>query len=276
MTHKRGAQLIWAFWGFMMVLCLLEWGGWGLANWNRSAMAQVGSVGHSHLPSVFTPDPEDVPFFRAIAEDQEKKLSSCKNEEECRAVHFLRGVVALYENRELAALHFRKVVVSSPNSALAGESRFWLWLLDVLNTPGGGGITSEAFTKRLVREIVNKELLVHELSRQLETDAVDVLQQELAIREKGVDELNQAVSNLSKQTEHLKKEQMLRQDVQQELKASEKKVQELTNQLEALRRIDQEIREKAPPTRPSEKMAPTPEPEIAGEKEIPHDGEGKK
>jgi TolA-binding protein len=216
-----------------------------------------------------------MPFFRAIGEDQDKKLISCKNEDECRAAHFLRGLAALYENRELAALHFRKVVVSRPNSALAGESRFWLWLLDVLNAPGGV-ITAPDFTKRLIRELVEKDLLVHELSGQLENTSVDALQQELAVREKAVEELKQEVANLTKQIEQLKKEQSLRQDVQQELKASEKKVQELTNQLEALRRIDQEIREKAPPTRPSEKMAPNPELEKAAEKELPHEGEGKK
>jgi TolA-binding protein len=262
--------------GPVMVLNFLEWVGWSSTNWTRSALAQSVPASHSAVSSVLTPDPEDVPFFRAIVDDQEKKLSSCKNEDECRAVHFLLGVAALYENRELAALHFRKVVGSNPNSALAGESRFWLWLLDVLNAPGEGAITSEAFTKRLVREIVNRELLVHELSRQLETDSVDALKQELTIREKAVEDLNQASSNLSKQSEQLKKEQTLRQDVLQELRASERKVQELTNQLEALRRIDQEIREKAPPTRPSEKMAPTPKLERAEEKEIPNEGEGKK
>jgi len=259
-----------------MVLSLFEWGGYSLSTWYGSAMAQAAPLDHAYVSSLLIPDPEDVPFFRAIAEDQEKKLGTCKDDDECRAVHFLRGVAALYENRELAALHFRKVVASNPNSALAGESRFWLWLLNVLNAPGGTGMTSDALTKRLVREIVNKELLVHELSRQLETDSVDALQQELGIREKAVEDLNQTVSTLSKQTEQLKKEQALRHDLQQELKASEKKVQELTNQLEALRRIDQEIREKAQPTRPSEKMAPTPAPERAGEKDIPHEGEGQK
>ncbi len=275
MIRKKFESLIWVFLGSVMILNLLEWGEGNLTGWNSSAMAQSVSASYTPLSSVLTPDPEDIPFFRAIADDQEKKLSSCKNEEECRAVHFLRGVAALYENRELAALHFRKVVVSNPNSPLAGESRFWLWLLDVLKAPGG--VTPpEGLTKRLIREIVNKELLVHELSRQLETDSVDVLKEELTIREKAVEDLNQASTNLSKQTEQLKKEQTLRQDVQLELKASEKKVQELTNQLEALRRIDQEIREKAPPTRPSEKMAPTPKLERAEEKEIPYDGEGKK
>jgi len=268
-------QLVRGFWVGLIILGLLAWGGSHGVNWHRASAAETVPVSPSTYASVLTPDPEDIPFFRAIGEDQDKKLISCKNEDECRAAHFLRGLAALYENRELAALHFRKVVVSRPNSALAGESRFWLWLLDVLNAPGGV-LTSPDFTKRLVRELVEKDLLVHELSGQLENTSVDALQQELAVREKAVEELKQEVANLTKQTEQLKKEQSLRQDVQQELKASEKKVQELTNQLEALRRIDQEIREKAPPTRPSEKMAPTPEVEKAPEKDVPHEGEGKK
>lgn len=247
---------------------LLEWGGCSGLHWNSPSEAQaVQASPSSHFPSVLTPQPEDVPFYRVIAEDQEKKLNVCKTEEDCRSAHFLRGLAALYENRELAAHHFRKVVVSRPNSTLAGESRFWLWLLDVMNAPGGGGLTTHDVINRLVREVVEKELLVHELSGKLENASVEALQQELANREKAVEELNQVVADLSKQSEQLKKEQTLRQDIQQELKASEKKVQELTNQLEALRRIDQEIREKAQPTRPSEKMSPALELEQSGEKD---------
>jgi hypothetical protein len=67
------------------------------------------------------------------------------------------------------------------------------------------------------------------------------------------------MATLTKQLEQVKKEQAMRQEAQLALKASEKKVEELTNQLEALRRIDQEIREKVTPTRPSEKMTPSPE-----------------
>ena len=275
MKREIVEQCNWGFWGTLLIFGFLEWGGCQEVNWNSASAAEAVPVNSSNVASVLTPEPEDIPFFRAIAEDQEKKLISCKNEDECRTAHFLRGLAALYENRELAALHFRKVVASRPSSTLAGESRFWLWLLEVLNSPGEG-VTLKDFTKRLVREIVEKEFLVHELSDQLEHASVETLQQELVIREKAVEELNQVVANLSKQTEQLKKEQTLRQDVQQELKASEKKVQELTNQLEALRRIDQEIREKASPTRPSEKMAPTPELEKAGEKELKHEGDEKK
>ncbi len=221
----------------------------------------------SNLTEVLEPEAEDKPFFEAIAEDQEKKLSSCKNEEECRSVHFLRGLAALYDNRELAALHFRKVVASRPNSTLAKESRFWLWYLDVLNSPSQAGMTQSDLLRRLTREIVEKELSIYELTGKLENASVEALEQEVLLRDKSIATLNQANGGLKKQIEQLKIEQVQRQEVEKELKAREQKVQELTKQLEALRRIDQEIREKAPPTRPSEKMTPTPELEKAAEKE---------
>lgn len=276
MKSVRITPVLCRYVSLLIMTGLLEYGVCSGTHWVVASAAEPGSASPSTFTSLLTPAPEDIPFFHAIAEDQEKELSTCKNEEECRAAHFLRGLAALYENPELAALHFRKVVVSRPHSALANESRFWLWLLDVLNAPGGGEAISQHLIKRLIRELVEKDFLVHELSGKLENASVESLQQELAIREKAVEELNQTVTNLSKQTEQLKKEQTLRQDAQQELRTTEKKVQELTNQLEALRRIDQEIREKAPPTRPSEKMAPNPELEKAGEKELKNEREGKK
>jgi TolA-binding protein len=226
-------------------------------NWNADEPVEIYTVSSSNLALVLDPEPEDVPYFKAIAEDQEKQLGLCKDENTCRRAHFLRALSALYENRELAALHFRKVVVSRPNSLLAGESRFWLWFLDVLNTPNSAGLTSHELIKRLTREVVGKELSIHELTGKLENPSVDSLKNELVARDGAVKRLNQAVAALTKQLEQAKKEQAIRQDVQQALKVSEKKVEELTNQLEALRRIDQEIREKVPPTRPSEKMTPS-------------------
>ena len=217
------------------------------------------TVSSSNLALVLDPEPEDVPYFKAIAEDQEKQLGLCKDDDTCRSAHFLRALSALYENRELAALHFRKVIVSRPNSLLAGESRFWLWFLDVLNSPNSAGLTSHELIKRLAREVVGKELWIHELTGMVENSSVDSLKQQLAVQDGVVKKLNQTVTTLTKQLEQAKKEEAIREDVQQALKASEKKVDELTKQLEALRRIDQEIREKVPPTRPSEKMAPSPE-----------------
>jgi hypothetical protein len=263
---------------FRILLCFLvfECLGCSLTAWDAVSSESADLPASKLFTGVFVPDPADVPFFQAIAEDQEKRLSSCKTEDECRAVHYLRGVVALYENRELAALHFRKVVVSRPSSILAQESRFWLWLLDMLNAPNGGEVTSEALLKRLTRQVVHKELLIHELSGRVENVSVDALEREVGLRNKTIEELNETVAVLTKQVEQYKKEQSQQEDLRQELKASEKKVQELTSQLEALRRIDQEIKEKAPPTRPSEKMTPTSESAKDGEKEKRLEKEGKK
>jgi hypothetical protein len=233
-------------------------------NWNGDQPVERYTVSSSNLALVLDPEPEDIPYFKAIAEDQEKQLGLCKDDDACRSAHFLRALSALYENRELAALHFRKVVVSRPNSLLAGESRFWLWFLDVLNSPNSAGLTSHELIKRLAREVVGKELWIHELTGMVENSSVDNLKQQLAAQDGAVKKLNQTMATLTKQLEQAKKEQALREDVQQALKVSEKKVDELTKQLEALRRIDQEIREKAPPTRPSEKMAPSPEVEQPG------------
>jgi len=88
---------------------------------------------------------------------------------------------------------------------------------------------------------------------------VDSLKVKVAAQDDMIKKLNQTILNLTKQLEQVKNETALRQEVQQALRASEKKVEELTSQLEALRRIDQEIREKVPPTRPSEKMTPSPD-----------------
>jgi len=227
--------------------------------WNADDPVKPAIDSSGQLGSVLEAEPEDIPFFKAIAEDQDKQLGLCKDEDACRAAHFLRGLSALYENRELAALHFRKVVASRPNSLLAGESRFWLWFLDVLNTPNNAGLTSPELIKRLAREVVGKELSIHELSEKLENASVDGLKRQLAAKDGVLNKLNQTIANLTKQLELTKKEQTIHQGVQQALKANEKKVEEMTNQLEALRRIDQEIREKVPPTRPSEKMTPSPE-----------------
>ena len=244
---------------FAVIFLLLYSPSCTVPNLNADKPAEIYTVSSSDLALVLDPEQEDVPYFKAIAEDQEKQLGHCKDDDTCRSAHFLRALSALYENRELAALHFRKVIVSRPNSLLAGESRFWLWFLDVLNSPNSAGLTSQELIKRLAREVVGKELWIHELTGMVENSSVDSLKNELAAKDGAVKKLNQTVSTLTKQLKQAKKEQAIREDAQQVLKASEKKVEELTKQLEALRRIDQEIREKVPPTRPSEELTPSPE-----------------
>ncbi|MGB0911863.1 MAG: hypothetical protein ACPGYT_16000, partial [Nitrospirales bacterium] len=68
------------------------------------------------LSSMLKPDPEDIPFFRVIAESQDKELKYCKSQVDCQKPHFLRGLASLYVNRNLAASHFRRVITAKPAS----------------------------------------------------------------------------------------------------------------------------------------------------------------
>jgi hypothetical protein len=217
--------------------------------------------------ALLEPTSEDVPFFEAIGEEQDKRLQRCHSDQDCSHTLFLRAVSALYVNQELAAQHFRRVVAANPNSKLASESRFWLWVLDVLKSPETQSPTSSELAKRFAREMVDRELLVHELVSKLDNSSVEALQEDLNHRDQKIEELNLVIVELTKQVDQLKKEVSVRQGLQHELKASEKKVQELMSQLEALRRIDQELKEKTLPTRPSEKMTPSSEMEMETKEE---------
>ena len=230
---------------------------------------QLHNSNNSHLnshgmpfTSVLVPFPEDIPFFQALAEEQDMQLRECKSDEDCYRAFFLRGLAAVYQDQKLAAYHFRKVIAAKPHSRLATESGFWLWFLEVVNYQTKTSTSSASFTdvaKRLVREMIDRELIVHELASKLENSSVEALQVEVSKRNQTIDELTQVIDELNHQMDQLNKEATVRQALQQELKSSEKKVKELTKQLDALRRIDQELKEKTPPTRPSEKMTPAPE-----------------
>ncbi len=265
MVSSRNERL----YAFLLIIGMLLLGSCAEKSVDAERAIEFHTVSASNLTEVLDPELEDIPYFKAIAEEQERQLGVCKEADECRTAHFLRGLAALFENRELAALHFRKVVASRPNSILAGESRFWLWFLDVLNTPNNAGLTAQELIKRLTREVVAKELSIHELSTKIENSSVEDLKVELAFKDELLKKQKQAMMNLTEQLEQGKKDIAIRQEVQQALKASEKKVEELTNQLEALRRIDQEIREKVPPTRPSEKMTPSQDVELPEETQVP-------
>ncbi|RMH35336.1 MAG: hypothetical protein D6690_09005 [Nitrospirae bacterium] len=248
---------------FLLGIVSLELGaacGWG---GELGATSRLTRSEHQTRPlfhALFTPLPEDQPFFQAIAEAQEKQLRTCQEPQVCQRAHFLRALAMLYKDQELAAHHFCQVVAVQPDTPLAIRSRFWLWLLDIVRSPINHADDTDV-ARRLVREIVERELAVGGLDTQPEPESLTVLRQEVKLRDKKVAELTRTIAELTKQLEQLKKQAALREAVEQELRQSEKRVQELTKQLEALRRIDQELKEKAPPTRPSEKMTPAPEAE---------------
>src|SRR3712207_1258226 len=53
--------------------------------------------------------------LKTLSENQEALLESCQQTESCDEVHFTRGLLGLFTDRELAAASFRRTLESSPN-----------------------------------------------------------------------------------------------------------------------------------------------------------------
>ncbi|GKS58447.1 hypothetical protein YTPLAS18_19740 [Nitrospira sp.] len=102
--------------------------------------------------------------------------------------------------------------------------------------------------EQLVRDLLARESDVQHLVsvKDAEATTVEALQRELADRQKKIDELT-----VKKEPARAAAETATVNALQAQLEQREKKIQELTHQLEALKRIDQEMREKARPIRPT-------------------------
>jgi len=207
------------------------------------------------LSVVFVPDPQDKKFFQIIGRTQDKVLAQCSEESRCLRAHFLRALTALYESPELASHHFQKVVAAEPNSQLAYDSRLWLWLLEGGRSENGIQADFGRVGKRLVRELVAREMKELEVvSDEKPKQEFKDFQTALSDQKQKMKGMGNQLKKLSRQLDTVKIETASIQSVRQELKARDKEVKELTHQLDALRRIDQELREKAPPTRPSDEI----------------------
>jgi hypothetical protein len=145
----------------------------------------------------FVPDRRDVKRFQTLAREQDSVLGQCAQPHSCVPAHFTRGLVALYEDREVAARHFQQVVVAAPTSHLASSSRFWLGLLqDPHAEPGQDGPFARA-TERLIRDLLDREIRIHQLTKQINA------------REKKVEQLTNQLEALKKIDQEMKERSRL-------------------------------------------------------------------
>ncbi len=196
----------------------------------------------------FIVEPRDAKLYQALARKQDGLLAKCAENHSCDHANFTRALVALFENRELAAKHFQKVVAVSPKSRLATTSLLWLRLLENgWVPPWQEGLYAQT-TERLVRDLLDRELLIQLLIvvKDLDASSVEALQRELNARGKQLEELT-----LKREAPKAEADGSVIQSLQRQVNERDKKIEELTNQLEALKRIDQEMREKTRPMRPS-------------------------
>jgi hypothetical protein len=164
-----------------------------------------------HAP-FFAQDSHDAKALPIVARQADEFLTGCAESHNCDRAHFIRALVALYEDRSVAVRHFQEVISAAPSSERASSSLFWLRLLREPRTDSSPDSQLGRAADRLVRDLLDRELLVLQLSREIEASPV--------------------------------------RSLQRELKTRDKKVEELTGQLEALKKIDREIREKTLPKKP--------------------------
>jgi len=107
-------------------------------------------------PPFFTADGDDVTFYRTVAWNQDAELSRCTGPQSCGRVHFMRGLVGLFESRAIAVQHFQAAIALAPKSHLADSSRVWLQLLrqTTLAEPHSLMVIT---TKRLVRDMLERD-----------------------------------------------------------------------------------------------------------------------
>ena len=108
---------------------------------------------------------------------------------------------------------------------------------------------------RLVRDLLDRELTIQQLRAMKDADSqsLENLQRDLAERERKMDTVNG-----KKDTARGSTDTGIVLSLQKQVTDRDRKIEELTSQLEALKRIDQEMRDKARPIRPPSTVAPPP------------------
>ncbi len=239
-----------------------------------SCLFLAGCAAWSSAPQFSQPyfvvDAGEVKSLHALAKKQEALVPKCAEHNSCDHVYFTRALLGLYESRDTASKYFEKVLAVAPKSQLASSSQLWLqlleyhaapveqsWFQSVMAAPAiseSQVILAQA-SDRLVRDLLDRELTIQQLRAMKDADSqsLENLQRDLAERERKMDTVNG-----KKDTARGSTDTGIVLSLQKQVTDRDRKIEELTSQLEALKRIDQEMRDKARPIRPPSTVAPPP------------------
>lgn len=246
----------------------------GLTSGVLSCLVLAGCAAWSPAPQFSQPyfmvDTGEAKSLRALAKKQEELALKCDERNSCDHVYFTRALLGLYESRDSASRYFGKVIAAAPKSQLASSSKLWLqlienhaapveqsWFQSVIAAPAiseSQAILAQA-SDRLVRDLLDRELTIQQLRSMKDADAESLESLQLDLAERG--RKLEALSG-KKDTPRGSTVTGVVLSLQQQLADRDKKIEELTSQLDALKRIDQEMRDKVRPIRPSSTVAPPP------------------
>ena len=192
----RITDIFMAFPRLILALAFVAALGAGIEN---AVLAMTGcSLPHRNpMPDVhsfFVPDSDGVTQYELLSSEADHLLATCSTTQSCDRAHFLRGMVALYENRDVAASHFQVAAAIAPGTNTAASSLLWLQLLTEAKPYSGRSPFGRA-TAQLVRELLKQELTVRQMLRNNEGTDIAVLKRELQAKDKRMEELTKELAS---------------------------------------------------------------------------------
>ena len=230
----------------------------------------------SPLAPLLVADSADVKLIEALAHEQYTRVESCHERKSCPQDQYTRGLIALFQSRERAVASFQQVKSVAPNSRLANLSTSWIDLiqasgsgLSFLNMQSAGvpKVTEDFVWEALARELNEANESVRRLFNDRAkrvgrlTDRRPVTSQDPAMRPNAKDPGptpkdtdNATISRDSQEATEALHKRLSEQE--RTLAEREQQIQVMSSQLDALKRIDQDVRDRRRPVRPSVIVAP--------------------
>ena len=179
--------------GLMMVGML-----WGCATVNSTS-----SPGSAPL---FQADATDTAILQAVQREQNTLLNTCAQQQSCDQVHFIRAMIALFQNGEAAATSFQESMTVAPKGPFADSSARWIQFL--VNRTAHSASADEsngavAVMKGLVRTWLEQQRAASTSASMRAVEAaksqdraVPTLRREIRTRDKRIAELTEQLSTL--------------------------------------------------------------------------------
>lgn len=164
----------------------------------------------SSLPretAFFKPAGLDSDIFTTLSENQQALLESCEHTESCDEIHFTRGLLGLFTDRDVAATSFRRTLESNPHEPFAISSTRWLELLAGPSAVSLSDSTDSAMkgaTEGLVRTWLHQKYLACKSAIPDTPTAPAKTQPSLVALKRRIAEREKRVADLMAQLEALK------------------------------------------------------------------------
>ena len=159
--------------------------------------AMVNNTAPSGSAPLFQADATDTVLLQTVQREQEARLSTCTQHRACDQVYFTHAMIALFQNREAAAVSFQQAIAVAPNGPFADSSALWIrFLANRTFQPASAGEPNGALLE-VVKGLVRTWLVQqHVETANSPVLAVHTLRQRIRSRDKRIAELTDQLSAL--------------------------------------------------------------------------------